>query len=438
MTTIDHGYKNFDKLPGKIENEIYCFPKLFSIDTRERIRQWQIFVMLVPVNDKTYEHNWDIDLEEYYEIKPEYFNSHKKLSTKIMALVYNEQGIVGMKLSRNAPTRIIEGAQGLQGKANERNTFTQALIRAAGEYNSKISNGYTTDKKVTKTKADLYYAMAAKKYEDEKSKIVFPCYSQPKLDGVRCLMTMHDSKVIKYSRDHNPWPNFDEFDKLLKPIFEQYLGIVIDGELYKHGKRLQEIVGVARNEKKSMELNYCIFDVFLPEEPQLTFEQRYEILQEVSTLVENPRVIFVETTIANNFKDLDNLYQKYVKHNYEGQMIRMRDAPYAISKLREIRSGAILKRKKKFTEEYEFVRAIAAENGRAKNTFIGIFKTKDGREFRATPKGMSIPEMREFLTLVNKEIAKYSGKMATIEFEDISKDGIPLRPKFVTFREGND
>ena len=39
---------------------------------------------------------------------------------------------------------------------------------------------------------------------------------------------------------------------------------------------------------------------------------------------------------------------------------------------------------------------------------------------------------------MNASSAFWSGKMATIEFEDISKDGIPLRPKFVTFREGND
>ena len=441
MITIDNGYKNFDKLPGQIINDIYCFPKLFSIDTRERIRQWQIFIMLVPVNNKTYEHNWDIEEESYYEIKEEYFDSHKQLSKKIMALIYNEQGIVGMKQSRNAPTRVEQGSQGLRGKANERNTFTQALIKAVSDYNSKINNGYTTDKNVHKTENDLYYAMAAKKYEDEIEKINFPCYSQPKLDGVRCLMTLQNNQIIKYSRDHKIWPNFEDFDNILLPVFKKYPKIVLDGELYKHGKRLQEIVGVARNEKKAIELNYCIFDLFLPNEPNLIFVERLELINKIKKILEsvdNNRILFVETILVNNFAELDKLYHNYIKNNYEGQMVKMGDQTYAISKLREIRTNAILKRKKKFTDEYEFVKAIAAENGKAKDTFIGIFKTKDSKQFRATPKGMTMSEMRSFLILVNKDIDKYSGKMATIEYEDISKDGIPLRPKFVTFRDGKE
>ncbi len=438
MTTLVHNYKNFDKLPGTNHGHIYEFPTLYSIDTLERVRLWRIFVMLVPFNEHRYEIDWDPDEEEYYTIKPEYFNNATKIGPKIMALVFNEQGITNMKMTRNAPTKILEGSSGLKGRANERNTFTQALIYAVGEYNKRINNGYTRDIKVTKTDKNLYYAMSAKKYDDEIHKITFPCYSQPKLDGVRCLMTRKGSRVIKYSRDQKEWPNFDEFDEILAPIFDEWPTIVLDGELYKHGKRLQQIVGVARNETKSMDLDYCIFDMFLPNVPDLTFRERLEYLDDINMTIKSPRIIIVETKLVNSFTEIDKLYNSYIKRGYEGQMIRIAESHYAISKNREVRSGNILKRKKKFSDEFEFVRAIAAEKGRAMGTFIGEFKTKNNKLFRATPKGMTIPEMREFYNLVHSDIKNYVGKMATIEYEEVSSEEIPLRTKFVTFREGRE
>jgi hypothetical protein len=71
----------------------------------------------------------------------------------------------------------------------------------------------------------------------------------------------------------------------------------------------------------------------------------------------------------------------------------------------------------------------------ALGTFIGIFITHDNKtQFKASPKNMTMNEMRELYKNVSSNKNDYIGKYATIEYEDISIDGVPLRPKFLQFR----
>lgn len=457
MATTAKSYKDFHNFPGKvIDGVVYEFPVLYSRTKLNRTRFWALKIILVKEREMIYDVDWNPEEEDIRKIDPEYFNSKTKLPNEIVALIYNEQGILEMKVTRHPPTKISGGSPGLVGKANERNTFTQALIDARGKWDKMIKNGYTFDEEVKKQSDDLYYAMAAQPYEIKR--VTFPCLSQPKLDGVRCLMAPAKDKLIKYSRDQNIWPGFDNFDVLLLDAAKK-LNIIIDGELYLHGKRLQEIVGVARNETKALELDYYIFDVIPLGNLKMPFEERLDLLENLKELCNLPSkkhstrtvaqeitqgntkggsVQFVPTKWIADEKELNDCYKKYIADGYEGQMIRMPDAPYATSKYREARSYGILKRKKKFTAEFKFVDLSHGINGKQEGCFIGVLETKDGKRFNATPKGMTIQEMRDFYNEVAANMPKYLGKMATVEYEDISKDGKPLRPKFVTFREGNE
>ena len=55
-------------------------------------------------------------------------------------------------------------------------------------------------------------------------------YIQPKLDGVRCVI----SKDGAWSRTGKPWLNIDHILENLKPFFKQHPDIILDGELYNH------------------------------------------------------------------------------------------------------------------------------------------------------------------------------------------------------------
>ena len=55
-------------------------------------------------------------------------------------------------------------------------------------------------------------------------------FMQPKLDGVRCVI----SKDGAFSRTGKPWLNIDHILSDLKPVFKRYPDLILDGELYNH------------------------------------------------------------------------------------------------------------------------------------------------------------------------------------------------------------
>src|SRR5262249_36888189 len=97
----------------------------------------------------------------------------------------------------------------------------------------------------------------------------YPCYVQPKLNGVRAL---YQAGVFQ-SRDEKLWQ--PEVVKHLTDElgqFSQYLGnVCLDGEFYCHGMRLQEINGaIAVNRKEPCKVTpqicFHVFDVVNPHE----------------------------------------------------------------------------------------------------------------------------------------------------------------------------
>lgn len=430
MTSKIRDFSNFRKFGGDVVNGIYEFPKIYSIDSRNRLRFWKQYVLLTDQQNvqEEYEQNWNRDIP-ITPIQDVHFKSHDQLTPNIIALVFNEQGIQNMKLSRHIPTIIRTGK--LVGKKNARNTFTQSLIEARSHYLKKIDNGYSLDP--NNMTNDLYYAMAAHRFDDHPKKIVYPCYSQPKLDGVRCITCLKDGKIIRYSRDLNPWNGYSHWDEYLMAIFEQHPTLHIDGELYKHGKRLQEITGTARNEQKKFDLDYYVFDIFDPN-TSLTFPKRNTLLNKLFKNTPTS-IIVVPTKQVKDKAELDILYSQYINDKYEGQMVRMTDSLYESSVNREARSYGLFKRKKRYDAEYPLVGVLQGERGKAKGVFIGVFEAPSGKSFKASPKNITNDDARELYNTIFNNLSNYKGKMATIEYEDLSKDQVPLRPKFLQFRE---
>ena len=56
-------------------------------------------------------------------------------------------------------------------------------------------------------------------------------FLQPKLDGVRCVIT----KDGCYTRTGNQWLNVAHIEAALAPFFKEFPDKVLDGELYNHG-----------------------------------------------------------------------------------------------------------------------------------------------------------------------------------------------------------
>ena len=86
-----------------------------------------------------------------------------------------------------------------------------------------------------------------------------PVFIQPKLDGVRCVIQSecHGSSwmVKAYSRTGKEWKNIDHILKQLKPFFQKYPKVILDGELYNHDLRddFEKIISLVRKTKPTDE-----------------------------------------------------------------------------------------------------------------------------------------------------------------------------------------
>ena len=88
-----------------------------------------------------------------------------------------------------------------------------------------------------------------------------PVFIQPKLDGVRCLIQYErrvkprEDVVVAYSRTGKEWKNINHILKELKPFFQKWPNIVLDGELYNHDLRndFEKIISLVRKTKPTSE-----------------------------------------------------------------------------------------------------------------------------------------------------------------------------------------
>ena len=106
-----------------------------------------------------------------------------------------------------------------------------------------------------------------------------------------------------------------------------------------------------------------------------------------------------------------------------------------------IRSKFVLKRKMKYSQEYEVVDFEDGTKGRDKGAIMWICITSDTNKlFSVTPKNITYDERYSLFKEAmydnkNGFNNKFKGRMLTVEYEDLSKDKVPLRAKSIGFRE---
>ena len=63
----------------------------------------------------------------------------------------------------------------------------------------KLDSGYAESEEEAKTKK-FFEPMLALNYDDRKAEVQYPIYSQPKLDGIRCIVRMEGDELVARSR----------------------------------------------------------------------------------------------------------------------------------------------------------------------------------------------------------------------------------------------
>ena len=113
------------------------------------------------------------------------------------------------------------------GKLNETTDKEQTMKEAVAKRTKKLESGYFENiKHINKTQ--YFEPMLASKWEDSKDKITYPIFSQPKLDGIRCIVT----KDGMFSRNGKPIISAPHIRESLSELYETYPNLILDGELY--------------------------------------------------------------------------------------------------------------------------------------------------------------------------------------------------------------
>ena len=277
--------------------------------------------------------------------------------------------------------------------------------------------------------------MLAKKWEDRCEKILsdqssWPLYTQPKLDGMRCIITKNGAT----SRNGKKWHTVNHILKELEQIFVVYPDLVLDGELYNHEYKhdFNKICSLAKRTKPSEndlkeaaeKLQFHWYDIV---DTKHDFTWRTQFICDVyDTYPLSNCIQPVQTSEHYKLDTINNSYTEYMSLGYEGQMIRIGSAEYECK-----RSSSLLKRKEFNDSEYKIVDICEGNGNKLGMAGYAILELDNGTKFHSNIKGQ-----HEFLKelLVNRD--KYIRTYGTCTYFNLTPDGIPRFPYLTKLREG--
>ena len=244
-------------------------------------------------------------------------------------------------------------------------------------------------------------------------------YLQNKYNGNRCLIGKKDGKPFAYSRNGK---EIHSIDHILNDVTDMPDDTVLDGELYVHGVPLQTIRSwIARKQTDSINIQYICYDII---DVNLSFEKRFEILKTLplgNAVSIAPTIYYEDSTTLNINEKLNDVRLL----GYEGLIIRHPDYTYEVGK----RSKGLIKVKHWDSEEFKVISIEESMDGWA----VLVCETANGDTFK-----VSAPGSIDFKMLVLKNPKEYIGKDVTVEYSEITKDGIPFHPVAIAFREGKE
>ena len=310
------------------------------------------------------------------------------------------------------------------GRSNERTPEQQAQFEAEALWKKKKDSGYyesIQDVDVVK----FVEPMLAKNFDDYKDKTYFPIYSQPKLDGIRCIVT----KDGMYSRNGKDIVSCPHIQTELVSFFSSFPNAVLDGELYcdKLNNDFNKICSLVKKTKPTEDeitesagvIQYWIYDIIRPN----TFKDRMIWL--IGHIKETESIRLVDTVLCENIKQLDDLYGTYVEDGYEGQMVRLD------SKYENKRSKSLLKRKEFQDREYVILDVIEGEGNKTGMAGAMVFENELGIKFNSNIKGN-----RDYLKEIWANKDSYKGKQATVKYFNLTPDNkLPRFPYVVAVRD---
>lgn len=313
------------------------------------------------------------------------------------------------------------------GKANETSLEEQAVAEMMAEFSKKSERGYFSSLSNIDT-FEKIKPMLASKHEDAKydfNNEVY--YSQPKLDGIRCIARRNGL----WSRSGKEIVAVPHIVEELRVFFEKYPDAILDGELYNHDLRddFNKITSLVRKTKPTLHdfeeakalVEYHVYDMIVVPDDAALFIDRWQWFYNQGF---DQCVKVVKTTAIGDIENMDVAYGEYLQDGYEGQMIR-KNTQYEQNK----RSKSLIKRKEFLTDEFA---VIAVEEG--KGNWAGHIKRfvltlPGGPQFGAGVRGTQDVMKAMF---ESNDVPTW----ATLRYFTPTPDGIPRFPVVIDWGTG--
>jgi len=265
-----------------------------------------------------------------------------------------------------------------------------------------------------------------------------PTFIQPKLDGVRCVIQYEphceyigcdaDGVVKAYSRTGKEWKNIEHILAELRPFFEKYPYVILDGELYNHAFKddFEQIISMVRKTKPTDEaraisaenVQFHCYDII---DEELPFDQRIEFVRQ--NVPHNDCIRYVQTHDLPDEDHAKASHQFNLKSGYEGSIVRTNDT-YACKRSHSLRKI------KDFHDAEAIITGWVEGKGKRIGT-IGKFTAVDseGNEF-----GMPVMDKFKILQANFETMKDWVGETATFTYFERTKANSYRHPLFKCIR----
>lgn len=382
---------------------------------------------------------WTIQVEQVFCDNPE-------------AMITISHGKEGGKMTIKTES-ITVGKQG-------RTVFEQGVSEAEGRIKKQVDKGYRESKEELEELPLL--AMLASDYNKVGHRIKFPCYTSVKYDGVRAMAFKKDGKVRIESRTGQVF-SIPHLEEALCEIMQN--GQCLDGEIYKHGYELQDILSAVKRTEPDKEikkaekkhrhsysaaglqqngpeyegeceqavidarrikrirenLEFHIFDIPSDQPFEIRLALMYELYRQYRNV---PFIFFTHYDGCVSVDQLKRQHKLAVKDGFEGLMIRNQSGMYESGK----RSGDLQKYKTFLDEEFEVLDVVEDKQG------DGVFVLRNNLNKETFQCVMGSHAERKYYLQHKYE---FIGKWLKVKFQSRFKGTLlPQFPTGVVVREG--
>ena len=291
-----------------------------------------------------------------------------------------------------------------------------------------IGIGESTVNKVWPNLIPSFKVMLAPSDLPNLTKLKYPIYVQPKIDGYRTLIINGEF----YTRTGKKFGN-----KNLKEYFKNavnYNSLVLDGELYCPDQDFNKLQSILNNHNNPLpnSLKYVIYDAiplkdWEAQTSKKHYTERIKALREaVNAISDYKRILDCPTDLVNSPSEVLDLYKQYLAKGYEGVMLKAPTGLYRWKRVTLV-SQEMVKLKPFETLDLTVTGFFEGE-GALEGSVGGIVVDFNGNSVRVGS-GFTLEDRQDLKLNPNK----YLGKIAEIKYFEETDNSL-RHPVFIRWR----